>query len=177
MEFAKKVEVSIVTKTKWSLIVYCKIIVALDDSQLSQKAFEQSLLLAQKFDAELQLLNVISPAEAEYRNTVALAGSGYYAHRVDETAQQEWQLKVESKLEYLQSLAEQAMQAGVSAEFVQEIGEPERQICQSAREWEADLIVIGSHGRKGVNEMLRGSVSNYVSHHVPCDIMLVHQKV
>lgn len=156
--------------------MYYRILVALDDSQLSQKAFEQSLLLAQKFNAELQLLNIISAAEAEYRNTVSLAGGGYYSQNVDETAQQEWQVKVESKLEYLQSLAEKAIQAGVSAEFVQEIGKPERQICQAAEEWEADLIVIGSHGRKGLNELLRGSVSNYVSHHVPCDIMLVHQQ-
>lgn len=155
--------------------MYYRILVALDDSPLSQKAFERSLLLAQKFNAELQLLNVISAAEAEYRNTVSLAGSGYYTPNTsDETAQQEWQLKVESKLDYLQSLAEKASQAGVSAEFVQEIGKPERQICKSAEEWEADLIIIGSHGRKGLNELLRGSVSNYVSHHVPCDIMLVH---
>ncbi|MGV2828528.1 universal stress protein [Myxosarcina sp. GI1(2024)] len=155
--------------------MYHKILVALDDSQLSQKAFEQSLLLAQMFNAELQLLNVISPAEAEYRNQVSLAGSGYYSDNIDETAQQEWQVRVESKLDYLQSLAEKAMRAGVSAELVREIGKPEHKICQSAREWQADLIVIGSHGRKGLNELLMGSVSNYVSHHVPCDIMLVHQ--
>lgn len=157
--------------------MYSKILVALDESQLSQKAFQQSLSLAQMFNAELQLLNVISPLEAEYQNTISLVGSGYYSHSTNETAEAEWELQVENRLNYLQSLVEQAAQAGVGAEFIQEIGQPEHQICESARDWEADLIVIGSHGRKGLNELLQGSVSNYVSHHVLCDVMLVHQKI
>lgn len=143
----------------------------------AKKAFQQSLSLAQMFNAELQLLNVISPLEAEYQNTISLVGSGYYSHSTNETAEAEWELQVENRLNYLQSLVEQAAQAGVGAEFIQEIGQPEHQICESARDWEADLIVIGSHGRKGLNELLQGSVSNYVSHHVLCDVMLVHQKI
>ncbi|MEM7592653.1 MAG: universal stress protein, partial [Cyanobacteria bacterium P01_A01_bin.83] len=55
-------------------------------------------------------------------------------------------------------------------------GQPAQQICESAKEWQADLIVIGSHGRKGLNELIVGSVSNYVSHHVPCAVLLVHQQ-
>ena len=157
--------------------MYSKILVALDESQLSQKAFQQSLLLAQAFNAELQLLNVISPLEARYQNTISLIGSGYNnSHQTNEAAEAEWQLLVSNRLEYLQSLVEEAEQAGVDAEYIQEIGQAGEQICESAKQWDADLIVIGSHGRKGLNELLQGSVSNYVSHHVPCDVMLVHQK-
>ena len=160
--------------------MYRRILVALDESQLSQKAFEQSLLLARKFDSELQLLNVISPVEAEYQTTVALASNGYHANNMQvmqDTTAEAREFTLEHKLDYLQSLVEQATQAGVSAEFIQEIGQPERQICRYAKNWEADLIVIGSHGRTGLNELLKGSVSNYVSHHVPCDVLLVHQQV
>ena len=156
--------------------MYSKILVPLDRSELSQKAFQQSLFIAQAFNAELQLLNVISSSEAEYKDKVALTGSGYYARGVDESAQEKWQSTVESGLEPLESFVEEAAKVGVSAEFVREIGQPEKQICKYAREWDIDLIVIGSHGRKGLNELLQGSVSNYVSHHVPCDVMLVHQK-
>lgn len=157
--------------------MYHRILVALDESQLSQKAFEQSLLLARMFDSELQLLNVISPVEAEYQSTVALASNGYHVNNVqviEDTTVEARKFTLEHKLDYLQSLVEQATQAGVAAEFVQKIGQPERQICQSAKNWEADLIVIGSHGRTGLNELLQGSVSNYVSHHVPCNVLLVH---
>ena len=157
--------------------MYRRILVALDGSQLSQEVFQQGLSLAQMFDAELQLLHVISPLKAEYQNTVSLAGSGYYSNNVNETAEEQWQLLVENRLDYLQSLAETAIEAGVSAEFVQEIGQPEHQICKSAKDWEADLIVVGSHGRKGLSELFLGSVSNYVSHHIPCDVLLVRQQV
>ena len=154
--------------------MYRRIIAALDNSPLSQQAFQQSLFLAQMFDAQLQLLNVISASEAEYRDQISLAGSGYYTDHLNETAQETWETEVEDKSDFLPSLAEKAANAGVSVEFIQEIGQPELQICKSAKDWEADLIVIGSHGRTGLNELLMGSVSNYVSHHVSCSVLIVH---
>ncbi|MGP1384853.1 MAG: universal stress protein [Thainema sp.] len=44
-----------------------------------------------------------------------------------------------------------------------------------AKNWGADLIMMGSHGRKGLNEMLLGSASNYVVHHATCSVMVVHE--
>ncbi len=157
--------------------MYSKILVALDESQLSRQAFEQSLSLAKVFNAELQLVNVIYPLEAKYQNTVSLIGSGYHSHTTNETAEAEWEDLVLNRLNYLQSLVDEATQVGVTADLVQEIGQPAQQICKSAKDWQADLIVLGSHGRKGLNELVMGSVSNYVSHHVPCDVLLVHQQV
>ncbi|MEM7762191.1 MAG: universal stress protein, partial [Cyanobacteria bacterium P01_A01_bin.40] len=120
--------------------------------------------------------NVVSPLEAEYQNAVSLIGTGYYSQTTNETAEAEWQLRVENQLEYLQSLVNQARDAGVTVDLMQEIGQPEQQICTTAQEWSADLIVIGSHGRKGLKELIVGSVSNYVSHHVPCAVLLVHNQ-
>jgi nucleotide-binding universal stress UspA family protein len=156
--------------------MYSKILVALDESKLSRKAFQQSLSIAQAFDAELMLLNVVSPLEAKYQNTVSLIGSGYRGDGTNETAEAEWQKLVTNRLDYLQSLVNEAEDAGITTDLIQEIGQPSQQICESAKEWQADLIVIGSHGRKGLNELIVGSVSNYVSHHVPCAVLLVHQQ-
>lgn len=156
--------------------MYSKILVALDESQLSRKAFQQSLSLAQAFNAELQLLNVVSPLEAKYQNTVSLIGGGYRGDGTNEVAEAEWQMLVANRLDYLQSLVNEAEDVGITTDLVQEIGQPAQQICESAKEWQADLIVIGSHGRKGLNELIVGSVSNYVSHHVPCAVLLVHQQ-
>ena len=120
------------------------------------------------------LLNVVSPLEAKYQNTVSLIGSGYRSDGTNEVAEAEWQTLVANRLDYLQSLVNEAEDAGITTDLVQEIGQPAQQICESASEWQADLIVIGSHGRKGLNELIVGSVSNYVSHHVPCAVLLVH---
>lgn len=155
--------------------MYSKILVALDESQLSQQAFEQSLSLALAFDAQLQLLNVVSPLDAKYQNTVCLIGNGYQSDSTKEIPEAEWQVLGANRLDYLQSLVDRAKNSGITTDLVQEIGQPAQQICESAKKWQADLIVIGSHGRKGLNELFMGSVSNYVSHHVPCAVLLVHQ--
>lgn len=156
--------------------MYSKILVALDESELSQKAFQQSLSIAKAFNAELMLLNVVSPLEAKYQNTVSLISSGYHGNGTNEVAEEEWEMLISNRLDYLQSLINQAEDAGITTDLIQEIGQPAQQICESAQEWQADLIVIGSHGRKGLKELLIGSVSNYVSHHVPCAVLLVHQQ-
>lgn len=54
-----------------------------------------------------------------------------------------------------------------------EWGPPAKEICRFASEREVDLIVIGSHGRSGVREMLLGSVSHAVANQAPCPVTIV----
>lgn len=49
-------------------------------------------------------------------------------------------------------------------------------IVAEAKEWGADLIVLGSHGRKGIQKFLLGSVAEKVAVHSPCSIEIVKQK-
>jgi nucleotide-binding universal stress UspA family protein len=119
--------------------MYSRILVALDDSKLSRKAFQQSVSIAQAFDAELMLLNVVSPLEAKYQNTVSLFGSGYYSQTTNEAAEAEWQTLVVDRLNYLETLVSEAENAGISTDLVQEIGQPAQQICDSAKEWDGDF--------------------------------------
>ncbi|MGA7537737.1 MAG: universal stress protein [Steroidobacteraceae bacterium] len=46
-------------------------------------------------------------------------------------------------------------------------------IVQRAREWPADLIVCGTHGRRGVRRLLLGSDAEYILRHTPVPILLV----
>jgi nucleotide-binding universal stress UspA family protein len=157
--------------------MYQRILVAVDNTELSQKAFQKSLSLAQAFAANLHIINVLSPLRLEYQDTTSLAFSGsYYPDTLDDVMQEEWTNIQEIGSNLLISLQEQAKNKGIEAEISQQIGQPEQEITDFAKNWQADLIVIGSHGRKGFSEFLFGSVSNYVSHHVPCSVLLVHQK-
>ena len=53
-------------------------------------------------------------------------------------------------------------------------GSPDQQIIEKAKEWNADLIVVGSHGR-GFWGRLLGSVSDGIVHHAPCSVLVVRK--
>jgi nucleotide-binding universal stress UspA family protein len=155
--------------------MYQRILVAVDNTELSQQAFQNALALAQAFAGNLHVFNVLSPLRVEYQDTTSLAFSGsYYPDTLDDVMQEEWTNIQELGWSLLRELQQQAKQKGIKAEITQRIGQPEQEITDFAKSWQADLIVLGSHGRKGVSEFLFGSVSNYVSHHVPCSVLLVH---
>ena len=52
-------------------------------------------------------------------------------------------------------------------------GDPKSQIIDAANDWHADMIVLGSHGRKGLNRFLMGSVSQDVVRHAHCSVEIV----
>jgi nucleotide-binding universal stress UspA family protein len=52
-------------------------------------------------------------------------------------------------------------------------GSPESRIVETAEEFEADLIIVGSHGYSRWERLLLGSVSDSVVHHAPCSVMVV----
>jgi nucleotide-binding universal stress UspA family protein len=52
-------------------------------------------------------------------------------------------------------------------------GDPAKAIVRFAEEEGADLIVVGSRGMTGTRRFLVGSVPNKVSHHAPCDVIIV----
>ena len=53
------------------------------------------------------------------------------------------------------------------------LGEPRRLVVEIAKEWPADLIVLGSHRRRGLDRFLMGSVSESVAIHAPCTVRVV----
>ena len=158
--------------------MYQKILVAVDSSPISQQAFDKALFLAQELGSDLHLINVILPVTQEYQDASLIAFSGgFYPGGMDEVVKETWSNLEAASLSLLQDFCEQAKKAGVSAELTQKIGQPDQEIVEFAKDWEADLIVIGSHGRRGLNELVLGSVSNYVLHHVSCSVLLVHPQV
>ena len=61
----------------------------------------------------------------------------------------------------------------VSSEIV--IGNTKETILKQASEWSADLIVLGSHGHRGVERLLLGSVSQAIAAQAPCSVEIVRQ--
>jgi nucleotide-binding universal stress UspA family protein len=83
----------------------------------------------------------------------------------------------ELSLKHGQELVQQAEKvlnkAGYKTQTAVEEGDPNSKIIDQAKKWKADLIVMGSHGRKGLNRFLMGSVAQTVSRHAPCSVEIV----
>jgi nucleotide-binding universal stress UspA family protein len=63
--------------------------------------------------------------------------------------------------------------AGLSTEERVLQGDPREALIEEARKERADLIVVGSHGRTGLEKLLMGSVATHVVTHAPCSVMVV----
>jgi nucleotide-binding universal stress UspA family protein len=154
--------------------MFSKILVAIDQGETCANLFQQAVTLAQSTGAGLMLLSVL-----ELDNDGSFAMPAYYGYPlplgVDSNIWLKLYREAEAKgLERLRSFTDQANAAGVPTEFTQNLGSPGRVICTLAKTWEADLIVVGSHGRQGLSELFLGSVSNYVMHHAPCSVLVVN---
>mgnify|MGYP003564583891 CR=1 FL=1 len=80
---------------------------------------------------------------------------------------------IEELNSWLRSIQAFAADQGVQADYEYGVGDPGKLICERAEQYGVDLIVIGRRGRRGLSEMLLGSVSNYVVHHAPCHVLVV----
>ena len=150
-----------------------KILVAVDCSENNQFVFDTAVSLAQTTDASLMLLHILSEEDSDYP---ALPTYAYYSvlkDSEDGLFQTRFTEYEQQKLNFLKNLAQKALDAGVDTEYAQFSGVPGGEICELAEVWSADLIMVGSRGLKGLKEMFLGSVSNYITHHAPCSVLIV----
>lgn len=158
-------------------MIFKKILVALDRSEIGQQVFEKALGLAKLTQASLMLLHVLSPEEDGSPYGHMLSNLDYYpglSSQNFELYQKQWDTFKDQGIQMLQSFSTEASTAGVTTEFTQNIGNPGRIICDLAHSYGADLIVMGRRGRSGLMELFLGSVSNYVLHHAACSVHVVH---
>jgi nucleotide-binding universal stress UspA family protein len=149
--------------------MFHRILVAINNSHHDQVVFEQALSLAQLNQAELMMLHVLEPFSDSYL-------TGPY----QEFSHATWEMYIMKRKEQEDAIAAQfqtlkgiALAAGITPEFSQHVGSPGKVICEIAKTWNADLIVLGRHGRSGFSEIFLDSVSNYVLHHARCHVLTI----
>jgi len=77
----------------------------------------------------------------------------------------------------VEKVAAQLQPVGFSVSVSTPDAEPRHGIVDEARRWKADLIVMGSHGRNGLDRLLLGSVAEGVLRHAPCSVEIVREPV
>ncbi|MBD2492915.1 universal stress protein [Nostoc sp. FACHB-280] len=156
--------------------MFKKILVAVNNTEIGHHVFVQALSLAKLTNAELMILQVISPFNDDFRNTSTTEIHSRYTSSQSHNLEYyvgEWEQLKQQGIEFLKLLTNQAIAKGIAAEFTQELGDPGRMICEVAKNCDVDVIVIGRRGLSGISELFLGSVSNYVLHHAPCSVLTV----
>jgi nucleotide-binding universal stress UspA family protein len=153
--------------------MFQKILVAVDRTDMGKQVFDEALDLAQKLDTALMLVHVLSPMDEGYPMPVFPGADSVYpvSDQAIRVYADQWQEFEKHGLTMLQAMSDQAEAAKIMCEFSQHVGDPGKVICMIAKDWGADLIVMGRRGRTGLSEMILGSASNYVLHHAPCSVM------
>jgi len=149
-----------------------KILVAVDRFSNNQSAYDSAVSLAKTTGAKIMLLHVITESDSSY----PLLPTYAYYPIMDDRDYEVYQKKLlqykQLGIDFLVNLTHKAIDEDINAEYTQLIGNPGRSICELASNWGADLIIVGSRGLKGLKEMFLGSVSNYVTHHAPCSVLI-----
>jgi nucleotide-binding universal stress UspA family protein len=155
-------------------MVFKKILVAIDRSPQTSMVFEQALGLAQTEESCLMVFHCVSK-ETETQPTPfvgTLADIDMYG-TFRRLQRERLQKEIEKARSWLQTFYQQAASNGIPIEFDCKVGDPDAKICELAKMWGADLIVLGRRGHKGLSELFLGSVSNHVVHHAPCSVLVV----
>ena len=150
-----------------------KILIAIGNSAESQIILGSGLTLAEKFGAKVLLLHVMS--SLTLTSFSPLVG-GMFPSVNDMAIEQytkEWKESERQGLEQLQAYAAQAKERKIDVEISQNLGDAGRMICEVAKSWSADAIVMGRNQKSMLSEIWLGSTSNYVLHHAPCSTLVI----
>lgn len=138
---------------------YKRILIAVDDSSYSMKAARVGFEMARKLNAETGILYVISKMKEQAKPDL---GTTEHQQHTLLLAEAEHTIK-----QYIE------LYDGIDKvyRFTPE-GLPEEEIINIAKEWEADMIVMGTHGRSGLNRILTGSIAEYVIKHAEIPVLI-----
>jgi nucleotide-binding universal stress UspA family protein len=142
-----------------------RILLAIDGSKCSKEAIRKVITQVRSKGTQLRVLHVIEPI-------TAYISAGMIPHYVPHIDQVEKDRKKEAQ-ELLAQTVRQLREAGFRASEALERGNPKVKIINHAKQWRADLIVVGSHGWRGFSRFLMGSVSETVVRHAGCSVEVV----
>lgn len=148
--------------------MYKRILVAVDGSDTSQLALQEAVKLTRESDGQLRIVHVVDEVTFDlYQEVVdpgeiqkAITKSGEAILSKAQTAVRAAGVKTETRLLKIEKLGRRVTDM----------------IAQEADAWPADLIVIGTHGRRGFNHLLMGSVAEGVVRIATKPVLLIRGK-
>lgn len=146
--------------------MYRRILVPVDGSPTSKLGLQEAIKLAKATGAKLRLVYAVNDfvIDSDYLTppTYELLLEG---------------LRIDGR-EILEEAKQMASQAGVefTTDLLETTGRVSELILAAAREWPADLIVMGTHGRRGLNRLVLGSDAEMVLRSAPVPVLFVRSR-
>ena len=141
------------------------ILVAIDDSKFSEAAANAVIAQAKTNGTEVRLLHVLEPFPTALAEKIGSREAPDFPSA---------RLKLRDQAtDLLTKTTEKFRSARFKTSYFVEEGDAREVILEYAQRWPADLIVVGSHGRKGMNRFLMGSVSEAVARYARCSVKVV----
>lgn len=139
---------------------YEKILVAYDGSKNATLAFEQAVTLASQNDADLIILQVVDTRIDPFAPYVI---EGLLEERIAEAHEELDRLSEDAKRQNIKKVVPILREGSIRTIIATEVPE----------EFAIDLIIIGSTGKSGLDKLLIGSTTNYVTTHAKCPVLIV----
>jgi nucleotide-binding universal stress UspA family protein len=139
-----------------------KVLVGVDDSEFSGDLLRAMVKQFRSETTEVLVLHVLQ----QVGPTVPEMDSGYAP-----------EMEGEGKLAHalVDRIARELRGAGFKAHAAVEVGDVRECIIDAAMKWDADLIVVGSHGQRGIRRFLLGSAAEFVARHAKCSVEIVRR--
>jgi nucleotide-binding universal stress UspA family protein len=138
-----------------------KILLAIDDSPFTEASVKTLIAQFDPAKTEVRVIHVVEPISV---SAVPQMDPQYYP---------ELREQVKEAQAMVDRVAKKLQGAGFRLTTAVETGDPRSMIVDAAAAWKPDLIMLGSHGRKGLSRFLLGSVSEAVARHAPCSVEIV----
>jgi len=143
-----------------------KVIVPIDFSDYSKSALRYAVNFTKSFDAELILIYVVEPVI--YPPDFSMGQIAMPSINID------WDNKAK---EELQKLAKNEVTGVKSVKTIVKTGKPFVEIIETAKDEDADLIIIATHGHSGVEHILFGSTAEKVVRKAPCPVLTLREPI
>lgn len=141
------------------MLSWLKIICAVDFQDGSRSALEHAADLARRFDAELTLVHVWKGPRGGGSRAAATLG-----------AEEEQTAELGRKLDTWKREAERIVGRQVGTAIAS--GSPPAEVARLAADEKADLVVVGTRGRTGIERAVLGSVAEGIVRHAPCAVLV-----
>jgi nucleotide-binding universal stress UspA family protein len=138
-------------------------LLAIDESKFSEAAIHAVIQYMRPGQTEVCVLHVVEPL---------LLAPEFREGNLENIRATEERLLEQGK-ELVARAQQTIRKAGFKVQTAVKEGDHRAEIIDYAAQWNADLIVLGSHGRKGMDRFLMGSVAEFVARHASCSVWVV----